>query len=435
MKTFKMIIRHIEGGVIAVAALMVLLLLMTEASCAAESHSVKIVYDQTQGETTYSIYYMGTFGENGKFVFADDKLKDALGQPPNYTKEDFGEEDKSDEEAEQWRAAWMDAAQAAYQYVKSPDSGMDPLDTVKTSAKEFTFSKTFEDGLYLVTGTTVRKEDSNTGKVTYSWPMPMYVRVLGSDVTYSLKPDMGTASKLLVKKEWAGDDEVKDMVRPKSIKIHIFYDGKKKEDVDLPIKTDKGDQWFYSWETDKDEDDPTKWTITEDITDEMAQNYSVTLPVTFTQGSDSMQATITNTYDRKELELVKELVDYISQGNTKQTFVFNITGYAGEKEVFFKNFGLTFGEESDSKAKALVSNIPKTVDKIVVEEIYEGNYAPDKEKKEAVYDDQDGIWKVSFTNSKPDTDKPTFNTGVINKFSITGDGAFSFNKAVGSGIE
>lgn len=429
MNTFRMVIKRGIAVAVCVLALLTLAMLLTETSFAAGSHKVTIKYDQSQGETTYDLYYMGTFGENGKFVFANEDLEKALGDPPNYKKEDYEEEGKSEEEVEkEWTDDWMKAAFAAYEYVTKDGSGIDPVASVTTSDKQFTFPDAVEDGFYLVTGSSVRTVDEK-GKVTYTWPMPMYVRVLNEDVTYSLKPDTGVAQMLRVEKKWVGDEEVKEKVRSKKITIHIAYDGQAKEDVDLPIKDAQGnEQWWYQWETEQGEDDPTKWSVTEVDVDE---GYSVDISPKFVPETGFEILTVTNTYEDTELEIVKKMAEYINQGSTKQTFVFKVEGFAGELKMFTKYVGATFGINDDEET-ALVKNIPGTISRVVVTETYKGNYKPDQETKEAVF--EDGKWTCTFTNTK-DTDKPTFNTGVINQYSITGDGVFSFQKSKGSGVE
>lgn len=423
MSTFNMIIRKSIVWIGAMITLTVLLVLMSEASYAAK-YPIEIKFDETKGETTYDLYYMGTFGENGKFVFDSQALNDALGDPPNYKIDDMGKD--------AWEKAWMDAAFAAKNYVTGSDSDRDPVATKTTSADEFTFDGTFEEGFYLIVGSEVKIKDPATGKITYYWPMPMYVRVLNGKAEYSLKPDQGTAATLSVLKVWEGDEEVKDIVRPKSITIHREYDGKKKEDIELPILDDQGNEvWEYSWETDKGEDNPNKWVITEEITDQLRLNYYVDIAPEFILAPGSEQLTITNTYDRQALEIIKIMKDYINnRDESLQDFVFDIKGYEvdNEEPVYHHVTGLSFGINSPGEDTAFITGIPANVTRITVKETYSGNYMPEGDTEvEAEFYEDDNVWKAEFTNViRPHDNPPTYNTGVINKYSITGDGQFSF---------
>ena len=68
MSTFNMIIRKSIMWIGAMITLTVILVLMSEASYAAE-YPIEIKFDETKGETTYDLYRLGTFGDNGEFVF------------------------------------------------------------------------------------------------------------------------------------------------------------------------------------------------------------------------------------------------------------------------------------------------------------------------------------------------------------------------------
>ena len=428
MSTFKMIIRKSIAWIGAIVTLTVLLILMSEASYAA-NYPIEITFNESLGETTYDLYYVGTFGENGKFVFVDDQLQAALGDPPNYKKEP-GKEDE-------WRENWLNAASTAKEYITSLDSPNKYLvESKRTDAKTFTFDGTFEEGFYLIVGSSVKTKDPDTGKITFCWPMPMYIRVLNGKAEYSLKPAYGYANTLSVMKVW--DDEGYKDLRPESITIHRQYiDGERvkvKEDITLPKIVEGEEVWYYEWDPEEDELDPNAWDVTEEITPEIEYNYAVKITSETVEGKT--QFTVTNTYARQALEITKTMQDYINnRDDSLQDFVFEISGYAkaedveeGKDPIYHHYSGLSFGINSPAEDTAFVGGIPATVTYITVKETYSGNYKPDGDTTVvAKYNEDDKVWEAEFTNViRSPENPPSYNTGVINKYSITGDGQFSF---------
>ena len=422
MNTFNMIIRKSIAWIGAMITLTVLLVLMSEASYATE-YPIEIKFDDVKGETTYDLYHIGTFGDNGEFAFVDNELADLLGEAPNYKIEPGGRE--------KWEKDWMDAALNAKMEVANTVPASDNkyfVQSVTTAEKTFTFDGTFEEGFYLIVGSSVKTKDPDTGDITFCWPMPMYIRVLNGKAAYSLKPEYGYATTLSVMKKW--EDEGHEDVRPESILIDIMHNGELKETVELPREDDQGNKvWEYSWETEQGEKDPTGWVIKEQRTPEIKSNYSVEYSG-YTKIPGSFRYTITNTYDRKSLEIVKTMKDYINnRDESLQDFVFEISGYehVGDEEPVFHIYkGLSFGINSPAQDTALIDEIPAYVQHIIVKETYSGNYKPEGDTTvEAVK--EDGVYKAEFTNIIRNPDNPpSYNTGVINKFSITGDGQFSF---------
>ena len=418
-----MIIRKSIMWIGAMITLTVILVLMSEASYAAE-YPIEIKFDETKGETTYDLYRLGTFGDNGEFVFVDNELADLLGEAPNYKIETEGKE--------KWEEDWMNAALTAKNAISTfgpPENNKYCVASMKTAEKTFTFKDTvtskdtFDEGFYLIVGSSVKTTDPATGKVTYCWPMPMYIRVLNGKAEYSLKPGYGYATTLSVMKDW--QDEGHEDVRPESIKISIFHNSELRETVTLPING----AWVYSWETDQGEESPDGWTVVEERTPEIKSNYSVEYSG-YEKMPDSWRYTITNTYDRKSLEIVKTMKDYINnRDESLQDFVFEISGYeheGDEEPVFHIYKGLSFGINSPAQDTALIDEIPAYVQHIIVKETYSGNYKPEGDTT-VVAVKEDGVYKAEFTNIIRNPDNPpSYNTGVINKFSITGDGQFSF---------
>lgn len=256
--------------------------LFQQNSYAEGTHSVTVKFNPdgyTLDETTYKLYKVGTFGENGTFDFIE-PYKDAIKEVPNYKEDD-----------PEWSAKWLESAETVADYIKT--EGIEPVDknTQGDAGSRAGFQFTgLENGFYLVTGTSTRLNES--GKVTYYWPRPMYIRILNDDPEYELKPANGTACVLRVFKQWVKDDKVKDETRPDSITLKVSYDGNHKFDIKLPHKG----KWYFEWETEMGEDDPEKWAVSEVQSAELKKSYKVQNSGKFVKQSDLYIKTITNTY-------------------------------------------------------------------------------------------------------------------------------------------
>ena len=270
----------------------------------------------------------------------------------------------------------------------------------------------------------------------------MYVRVLSGDKTlkYVPKPKSEVATEYIVHKSWEDvPEELKDVVIPDSIDIEIWYGGTDEEpegDIET-VTLDDSNKWTHTWKAAKDQNDPSKWHVREVISEDVKKNFSITKTEIYDEATYTKSINIKNVFDRKQLEIVKIMTDYISQGNTSQAFVFKVTAFVDTEVAFTKYVGITFTEDGEVTDRTIVKNIPKDVTRIVIEEVESGNYVPDDSPKDADWvgtDDGSGIWRVSFNNSKPEgNEPPSFDTGIINKYSITGDGQFSLSR-VGSGV-
>lgn len=430
MKTLIRFIKKRIPCLIISSVLAACMILLTGTVFAAELYSVNGTYSAAEsqgsisvGETTYKIYHVADLDKDHPALFKFLDQYSSVGAGLNFTKKQFGEEGKSDEEAVNWREAWMDSAETISNYVRESDL----KGTYRSSDGKFRFTG-LENGLYLLTGSSSEITDAN-GNIVYLWPRPMYVMIRDGNAEVSMKPASETADKYTVYKTWEGIPEDREkLVKPASVSVKIFYGGTDESHLKETVTLDEGNDWTYSWYAGKDEDDPSRWFVQEVMTDDMEDDFTVSMIENYSDASSTKVINIKNTYDRKDLEIVKTLSDYISQGNTRQGFVFRVTGYTGGKEQFSRFVGITFAEQDNATDKVIMKDISKAVDRIVVEEVYSGNYEPDKAEKEAVFEgteDGKGVWKVSFTNSHPD-ETPTFDTGIINKYSITGDGIFSF---------
>ncbi len=416
----KVSLKNVIGAAFAVLTVLLLMGLCSQEVFAQGRVTVKYDPGVDSGETTYKLYRVGKFGPNGTFAFIE-PFADNISEVPNYKKTD-----------PDWQEKWMTSANVVAEYIKEAE--VDPIETKTVSVADskagFSFSSTLNNGFYLVTGTSI-KETDGSGNVTYHWPRPMYIMVLNDDPEYGLKPAQGKATILKVLKQWENDEDVKDLSRPDKIILHRSYDGVDKGDIELP----HDGNWYYIWETEIGEDDPEKWVVTEDIEDEkIKKNYTVLDTDKFDDKTGEWLKTITNTFDRKKLKITKNLPDYISHDDgSTQPFVFEVWGYAGKELEFHKHATILFGAESGESEFTYVENIARTVDRVVVKEVSFGNYKPEgdaeKEAQLDVDDEGNRIFSVSFTNTI-NTDQ-TYDTGVINKYSITGDSEFKFNKKIG----
>ena len=113
---------------------------------------------------------------------------------------------------------------------------------------------------------------------------------------------------------------------------------------------------------------------------------------------------------------------FIANGDqATTTFVFEVKGYDVEAEgegnvVYSTRVGLQVNS-GDVEKEIEVPDIPRTVKRITVKEIYSGGYTPDStEAKTAtvVTSDEEGReYSVEFTNS---FNIPYYSGGVINRF-------------------
>ena len=420
---------------IAVWVLMLALLLAgASETFAAGTYTVSGTFDkgaELGGEVTYTIYRVGDVS-GGVFTLLPDYS--TVGARVNYTKAEFGEEDKADEDAAAWRDAWMASAATLANYVKEEHKAGE------CTSSDGTFSFTgLASGLYLITGTSQAVPDG-TG-TTYWSPRPMYVAVDDGDETVSLKPESEHTEpptpdqhdSFTVTKAWEGDEKVKDLIRPKSVEVEIYYGGNTPACLKEKVTLSDSNNWTYSWEASADEPDPTEWRVVEKLSAEDAANYSVSYSYKAAGTSRSARMiTITNTYDRYDLIINKKLPDFVMHaGGYGQALVFEVTCWSKDAAVMHKFAGMVYNPSSDISQAIKISSVPRGTDRITVTEVYTGNYKPvGPAKKEAEFiatDDGKGEWTVSFENEYDDI---TFGSGIINKYNIL-NGAFRFDMAEG----
>ena len=373
--------------------------------------------------TTFTLYKVGHFERDtttGKSYLA---LDSEVGQLPvdvtvdlSIEKEDY--KDAEDPDAE-WTEAWMTSAKTLADYIET-DAGLVEKLSRGTAVTDgdgvFSFSG-LENGLYLITGTR-QKIEGTDGNSTYYWPRPMLVMVLNGSVNGTTrvepKPGSENVKDFMVRKDWAKDELVKPL-RPDGIDVEIYYGDELQETINL----NELNHWSYSWETNKVEQE---WRCIEKLTEADAANYYVTTTETYsgdTAHGSTKIITLTNTYERYDLSIVKNTPVYIQHSEQVSTaVVFDLTGKnADGKTVWHTQAGMSIsgpGEETIT-----VKNVPRNLAELWVKEIYTGNYKPDQgengKKAELIAGDDNNKSKyvVSFQNTYDGP--PSYDGGVVNK--------------------
>lgn len=453
MRTFALIkVNSIRGALLGVILLLALMMFFVIG--ARPSHAASLEGDYTLDNnftnvtslpdtlqpTQFELYKVGSFISDAPYVKLDspyDSMDIAL--PLDVDKEKAG--------VVAWTKDWLQCANTLKNSIPEETEPVKTFSSVKGADGKWGFSVTgLDNGLYLLTGEGQQIENYPTpGQSAYWWPQPMLVSILDSDAKVSVKPMYGEAPHLKVRKDWQGiPQDLKDIVQPKSIDVEIYYDGELKypnDDVKEVKLSDEND-WSFEWDADKSEADPSKWTVKEVIDEnakqEFDKNFSITIGTNFVKDKDGVEViTITNKYDRYELEIQKTFEAYIENGEGNSTsIVFELSGYADEQKsdrVYHKFVGLQMDKSKGGEQTLNVKDIPRGLKHLMVKEVYSGNFKPDKAEKEAVLqpakDDAKGIYSVSFDNSPDNT---THGSGVINKYKINKK-AFELDKRLGAG--
>ncbi len=408
--------------------LMTVWVLMGSHVFAAGTYTVSGTFDKGAdlgGTVTYKLYHVGHF--NGGALELEQQYQE-VGAHVDYNRADYADDEEGKGEAE-WREAWMTSAATLANYVRESD-----LTATHSSANgKFAFPGV-ADGLYLITGTSQSVTDGT--KTTYWTPRPMYVAVNREDQEVSLKPASDFVEKLTITKAWENDEKVKDLIRPESIDVEIYFGSTKAEDLRETVTLSDKNDWTYTWDAASDEADLSKWFIQEKMSEEDKENYSVSYSYSSSVGETENTAktiTMTNTYDREVLRLKKTMVDYVSHASSQaQAIVFEITGYANGSKVMHRYAGMSYGLNTEADQELLLTDIPKIIDRITVTETYTGNYKPEgpatKDAELTTTENGKAEWTVSFKNVYDDD--TTYGSGIINKYSIL-NGAFKFDKAIG----
>ena len=457
MRTLALIkVNSIRGallGVILLLALMMFFVIGAKPSHAADlegdytinagfTNVTSLPTDDKLKPTQFKLYKVGSFVSGEPYVELDSPY-DKLGvQLPL----------EVDKDSAEWTTAWLYCANSLK--TKIP-AGTEPDKSFASSAwvdGKCTFSQTgLDNGLYLLVGDSQKITDyPSIGQNSYWWPQPMLVSILNKDVKISVKPMYGSASHLKVTKVWQGiPAELSGLVQLESINIEIYYQAEKNAEKELRYTEtlSNDNNWTFEWDPKEGEGDPSKWTAVEVIADgntkkEFDKNFSVSY-APFTQvdhqgdDGDYYASTITNKYDRYELEILKTFDAYIDNGEGNSTsLVFELSGYSDDEcteanRVYHKIVGLQVDKSKGDEQKLDVKDIPRGLKHLKVKEVDSGNYTPDEAEKEANLvtseNDPKGVYKVSFKNSLNNT---THESGVINKFKMKNK-AYEFVKRLG----
>ena len=129
---------------------------------------------------------------------------------------------------------------------------------------------------------------------------------------------------------------------------------------------------------------------------------------------------------KNTLEITTTIDKYRDNGTGNDvTFVFEINGYVKDntEPVYTKRVGMQFKKNGDRTQTITVKGIPSGLEKLMVKEVYYGDYTlvTDDEnppERQAIGPDKNGVYKVSFENEL--TGK-THNGGVVNKYEQDGE--------------
>ena len=368
-------------------------------------------------QTKFKLYKVGTFSgerdENGRALLAlydaykNVKVDDVIVNLNNFETDEVGK--------------WLSVANAIADIAATKT---EDKTTSSDANGNFTFTDC-ENGLYLITGESKKIEDyPNPGKASYFWPQPMLVLVWNGSVEINLKPQIESVNKLRITKAWEGDKDVADLVRPAEITVKISYDKELWKEVTL----NNDNNWTFEWETPKGMENPKLWSCEEVFEGDISKNYKTAgIDEKFLVGTDdagnaetTYAKTITNTYDRKYLDIEKTVGSFASSGTEAATFVFQLIGKdKDESEVYNKYVGMNYDPAKPETHKLSVNDIPTGLDTLQVTEVYSSNYTPDQKTKTAILieasDEVKEHYEVSFENNNPEQ---KFGTGIINKGKI-----------------
>ena len=388
---------------------------------------------QLPAETEFELYQVGGFARKAdnpaiSILKLNDAIKDG-GYTGNISLGYTGD-------TEWGREEWLTEADTLSDWILDKKETFQPV-TATTSNGAFSFSG-LSNGLYLLRSDDRQLvynggDDSNEG--TYYSPVAMFIQVLNGNVTdISVKTEEENVQFFRVTKAWAGDSD-KTALRPSQITIERLYGGEVYDEQVL----NEGNNWTFSWPTEGEKLEFEKeWTVREKMDDSTASNYYCK---TEKRVVDHVkQFTLTNTYSRYDLEIVKN-TDKLAklEDGSNITAVFEIAGYKDNKVVYRSNAGMVI----DQTTKTItVENIPRNLDELKVTEVYAGgNYtaSPSGAQKaefiaaevtdtteEAAGTEEEtaepvgGHYSVTFSNTLGDT--TVISHGIVNKFQRVDDG-------------
>lgn len=375
-------------------------------------------------DTEFELYLVGGFARK-----ADDpaisilQLNDAI-KAEGYTGNiSLGYKNAGTAEEAEWSDQdWLDEAKTLSDWIVDKKEKFESAKTT-TSYGAFSFYG-LSNGLYLLRSDD-RQRINNGGdgsnEASYYSPVPMFIQVLNGNVTgIGVKAKEENVKAFRVTKIWANDSD-KTVLRPSQITIERLYGGEK---YDEQVLSDDNN-WTFSWEA-TEEQLEKEWTVREVMDDSTALNYSCATRETIDKEGHLKQITLTNTYSRCYLEIIKN-TDKLAKltDGSNITAVFEVAGFKNNKEIFRRNSGVVI---DDTSKKLIVNNIPINLDRLEVTEVYAGgNYsASPGGAKQAEFiaadtaDSTSGYYTVSFENKLGDT--TVISHGIVNKYQKIGDG-------------
>ena len=250
---------------------------------------------------TFSLYKVGHFGQKGDKA----TLELDFDVPADAGLNLDIEKPATEEEQEDWMQAWIDQAKIVATYL--PEDAKKACEDVQTDENgRFKFAEEVENGLYLLVSNTKYKpteKDENGNEVIWT-ALPMLVMVLNEDVDLTVKPLKETVPpKYMVVKSW--NDSGNEKVRPKEIKVEIYYDyktGEKNEPVET-VTLNASNNWCYTWSIENEKyADKTgdKYTVKEVITSDISKAYTVSQSENTNKETNTKTFNITNTYKKTD---------------------------------------------------------------------------------------------------------------------------------------
>ena len=192
---------------------------------------------------TFSLYKVGGY-DGGSFVL-DPDYSDVDVRIP--VKEEYDKTRKDGDPT--WEEAWLASASALANHIKHPAEGesITPVTTFENvmPGDSMQYSSD-ENALFLLIGSTVTYDNKN-----YT-PLPIYVRTLNSDETYTIDAETKIRIEPVVFehsliKAWEDNDNAGG-VRPSAIEVGIYYGDQLIDRVKLGGDTGS---WTYTWSSEE----------------------------------------------------------------------------------------------------------------------------------------------------------------------------------------
>jgi len=423
-------------GNLTAALVMVLTVMAFALPVHAAGGSIKLTYDPgiaELGTTTFTVYKVGAFGsgEHSGELYLDPAFN-ASGVNVNIA---VPAADATDEEKEAWRSEWLGAARTLADHAEThaDDVAGTLIGTadVEPGPTPATIATVTTNGLYLLVGS-----EQQVGDKIWS-PVPSLVLVLNEDATFTYDADSvkikmvyrPVVHKHTIIKKWVGGETV----RPESIDVDIFYGSQKIDTVTLSGEGE--DEWTYTWYSSEDvtdngvkgtysslpenagagaagvdtaelnegnhwyktfnADSAASWKVAEVFDPHNTLlfkffSYEVDNTSYFigeqVESANEEIVTITNTFGTDRIKITKKLTNFAKiKGMTNAVIGYQVDGYTTvvkddgsevEEIVYTNRVGMVF--DRDGTQSIVIYGVPQHLTKVVVREIYVGDYEPDE---------------------------------------------------------